>query len=84
MKIFAAIVFYNPLIEKLSDLCACLIANYVKVILVDNSAQSKLRYLELYPKIDIMTPNAKFGIALAQTSGINLAVIKRTYNIGIL
>lgn len=68
------IVCYRPNLTQMLSLCASLVIDHAKVILVDNSEITSLRGQQLPPNCKLITLGSNTGIARAQNIGIEAAI----------
>lgn len=68
------IVCYRPNLTQVLSLCASLVTDHAKVILVDNSEISSLRAQQLPPNCELIPLGSNAGIARAQNIGIEAAI----------
>jgi rhamnosyltransferase len=68
------IVCYRPNLTQVLSLCASLVTDHAKVILVDNSEITSLRGQQLPPNCKLISLGSNTGIARAQNIGIEAAI----------
>jgi rhamnosyltransferase len=68
------IVCYRPNLTQVLSLCASLVTDHAKVILVDNSEIPSLRGQQLPPNCKLIPLGSNTGIARAQNIGIEAAI----------
>jgi rhamnosyltransferase len=68
------IICYRPNLTQVLSLCASLVTDHAKVILVDNSEVTSLRGQQLPPNCELIPLGSNTGIARAQNIGIEAAI----------